>query len=257
MITVKFLGGAKKSFSADSLSIQKKELTVQQLLDHLILKKPEKTPELDTENVLIAINGKDSSVMGGKAATLHSGDIVSIIPVIHGGSPRVRFKIGSSNIEIFSMINDKNVDNYYLDNLRRAFPKVVLQAISKKFIVNKSHIQKILIVSLMAKKQNIMLSKKLETDILMRLAGTTQIAKAISQVGINNKNGFIIIAIGPKSTLEKIHSVLKPQFDDEFFSKDSYRFITKEFKITKKQLQATDTKTPLEDILAERAAVLF
>ena len=257
MITVKLLGGAKKSFSTDSLSVEKDELTVQQLLDYLILKKPEKTPELDTANILVAINGSDSSVMGGKSAILHSGDVVSIIPVIHGGSPRVKFKIGTYNIEIFSLIPQKNIDIHYLDNLRKQFPKLTLQAISKKFILNKSHIQKILFISMQAKKQNILLSKKIETDILMRFAGTNQISQAILQIGLNKKNSFFIIAFGTKSSLDKLHSSLKPQFDSKFFSKSNEKFLIKEFKITKKQLQTIDTKTPLEDILVERATVLF
>ena len=257
MITVKFLGGAKKSFSTPSLSVEKDELTVQQLLDYLILKKPEKTPELDTANILVAINGADSSVMGGKSAILHSGDIVSIIPVIHGGSPRVQFKIGSYNVEVFSLSANKNMDTEYLDNLRKQFPKLTLQAISKNFILNKSHIQKILFISIHAKKQNIMLSKKIETDILMRFAGTNQISQAIKQIGLNKKNSFFVIAFGHKSSLDKLHLSLKPQFDSKFFSKNNEKFLIKEFKITKKQIQSIDTKTPLEDILTERAAVLF
>jgi ThiS family. len=34
---------------------------------------------------LIAINGSDSSAMNGKDTIVRNGDIVSIIPVIHGG----------------------------------------------------------------------------------------------------------------------------------------------------------------------------
>ena len=257
MITVKFLGGAKKSFSTDSISIDKEELSVQQLLDYLLQKKPEKTPELDTANILVAINGTDSSVMGGKSAVLHSGDKVTIIPVIHGGSSRIQFKIGKNNVEVFSLAHGKDTGVAFLDNIRKMFPKVVIQAISKNYILNKSHIQKVLLVSMHAKKQNIMLSKKLETDILMRFAGTNQISQAISQIGINKKNDFLIIAVGSKISLDKLYSSLKPNFSTKFFSTNSESFLKKQFKISKKQIDAVDTKSPLEDILAERASVLF
>ena len=59
MIIIKFLGGAKKSFSTDSLKIEKNDITVEQLLDHLLEKIP-KGNTLDMKNLLIAINGIDS-----------------------------------------------------------------------------------------------------------------------------------------------------------------------------------------------------
>ena len=54
-------------------------------------------------------------------------------------------------------------------------------------------------------KANVLLSKKLETDILLRFAATTQISDAISSVGIKPKNNFILIAIGNKTALDKLH----------------------------------------------------
>lgn len=256
MITVKFLGGAKKSFPSGILSVDKEDLTVQQLLDYLLLKKPQDTPELDTDNILVAINGADSSAVGGKSAVLNSGDMITIIPVIHGGSSRIQLKIGKYSIEVFSIKNNKTISKHYLDDLRKLFPKIMIQAISKNFILNKSHIQKILLISLHAQKENIMLSKKIETDILMRFAGTNQISQAISKIGIDEKSNFFLIAIGTKSMLDKLYSYLKPQFNSKFFSNNE-KSLMKEFGITQKQIHAINTKTPLEDILAEQAAVLF
>lgn len=253
LITVKFLGGAKKSFLTDSILVDMEAITVQELLDHLELKKPENTPRLEPANILIAINGTDSSAMGGKSAKIHSGDIVTIIPVIHGGSSRMQLYIKRYSVEIFSITQDNSKN--YLDSLRDNFPKLTLQAVSKRYVLNMSHVQKILTVSFHAKKQNILLAKKLETDILLRFAGTSQISKAITRVGIS-KGGFLIIAIGPRSSLDRLYSMLKPKLDTRAFS-DNTSFLIKEFKITKRNIEAVDSKTPLEDLLAERAAVLF
>ena len=85
MIQVKLIGGAKKSFSTDKITIEKSNLTVQELLDILQKSKPDNTPELDENNVLVAVNGVDSSALDGKNTNLKDNDIVSIIPVIHGG----------------------------------------------------------------------------------------------------------------------------------------------------------------------------
>ena len=41
MITVRFLGGAKKSYSTDSIEVEYKDLTLQELIDYLIKNKPE------------------------------------------------------------------------------------------------------------------------------------------------------------------------------------------------------------------------
>jgi len=59
-----------------------------ELLELLLKIKPEDTSNFDVENILIAINGSDSSAMEGKYTIVHDGDIVSIIPVIHGGSSK-------------------------------------------------------------------------------------------------------------------------------------------------------------------------
>ena len=87
MITIKLIGGAKKSFNSDELQIDKSDISINELLELLLKTKP-KTTELDVENILIAINGSDSSAMNGKDTIVHNGDIVSIIPVIHGGSSK-------------------------------------------------------------------------------------------------------------------------------------------------------------------------
>jgi hypothetical protein len=60
MITVKFLGGAKKSFLVDSLTIDENDLTIQQLLNFLVKKKPKNSINLDVNNLLVAVNGIDS-----------------------------------------------------------------------------------------------------------------------------------------------------------------------------------------------------
>ncbi|RMW33983.1 MAG: thiamine biosynthesis protein ThiS, partial [Nitrosopumilus sp.] len=57
MITVKLVGGAKKSFSTEKLELEKSDITITELLDALLERKPTDSPELDTENILIAVNG--------------------------------------------------------------------------------------------------------------------------------------------------------------------------------------------------------
>ena len=256
MITVKFFGGAKKSFSTDQLSLEKDNFTIQELLDYLVSNKPEGTPNLDINNILVAINGIDSSAIEGKLTRLHPNDEISIIPVIHGGS-RIQFKIGGSSVELLQVFNKKKTDINFLDNIRKKFPQLILQGISINHILSISHAEKIISLSLMAKKSRLLLSKTLEMDILLRFALTTQISLAIKKIGIKPKKNFLLIAIGKKNILEKLYFELEPVLNSNLIPIHNESFFKKEYQISKKQIDCIQSKTPLEDILVEKAAVLF
>lgn len=257
MIIVRFLGGAKKSFSTDKLDIDKSEISINTLFAILASIKPENTPALDTENVLVAINGVDSSAMEGKETIIQDNDIVSIIPVIHGGIlKKSTFSISGTAIHVMEIKGQKNIDVLFLDDLRNEFKKLSIQAISSNFVLNLSHLKKILSISLLSKKNDILLSNKIETDILMRFALTSQISDAISKAGIKSGENFILIAFGDKKQLSSLESKLV-NYSTLMFSKDNSSFLKKQFNINSKQLNTILSKTPLEDLLVEKAAVLF
>ena len=111
MIIIKLVGGAKKSFFTDTLKIDKSDITIQELLVLLLELKPASTPNLDVENILIAINGVDSSALEGKMTKIKNDDVVSIIPVIHGGSPkRLIFNVSNKLVQIIEIIqNNKRI----------------------------------------------------------------------------------------------------------------------------------------------------
>ena len=252
------MGGAKKSYSTDSITIEQNELTLQELLDYLIKNKPVNDYILDVNNLLIAVNGVDSSAIQGHETKLKTGDIVSIIPIIHGGSfNRIQFQISNSTIELFEINRTSKLKMEFLDDLRKKFPNLIIQAISSKYILSKSHAQKIISISQMARKNNNLLSEKIETDILLRFAGTTQINEAIKQVGIRQESNFILIVIGNKTSINRFFLEIKPVMSKVSFAKNNEYFLKKKFKITNKQLDSIISKSPLEDLLAEKAAILI
>jgi hypothetical protein len=65
-----------------------------------------------------------------------------------------------------------------------------------------------------------------------------------------------LIAIGNKKILNSLYTELLP-ISTTLFSKNNELFLKKYFKITKKQLDVVYSKTPLEDILVEKAAILL
>ena len=257
MITIKLIGGAKKSFNSDQLQIDKSDISINGLLELLLKIKPDDTSNFDIQNILIAINGSDSSAMNGKDTIVHDSDIVSIIPVIHGGSSKkLLFEIDKKHIQVIEICGQKIIDISFIDDLRKKYPKIKFQAISSNFILNISHLKKILSLSINAEKNNILLSNKIETDILMRFAVTLQISNAISSVGIKSSTNFILIAIGNKNSFTSLYSELSPLCVNLFLKKNDL-FIKKYFNISKKHIDIVYSKTPLEDILVEKASILI
>ena len=237
---------------------EKNILTLSELINSLIQRKPKDTLEFDIANLLIAVNGIDSSALDGLDTKLEDNDVISIIPIIHGGSvSRIQFTIADSNVEIFDISVNRELDIEFLDKLRKKYSYLIIQAINSRFILDVSHIKKILALSLYAKKNKTLLSKKIETDILLRFACTTQISQAIKVAGRKPKNDFVIIGIGKKSTLDKLHSDLISYLNPQPLSKNNHEFLKKQFKISKKQMSTLSSSDPLEDILVEKAAVLF
>ena len=211
MITVKLVGGAKKSFPTEQLQIEKSDISIKELLDLLLKLKPADSANLDIENILIAINGVDSSAMDGKSTIIKNNDLVSIIPIIHGGSSKkLVFKIVKKQIQVIEIKGQKSINVKFLDDLRKKYTNILLQAVSSNFILNKSHLIKILSLSFECQKNNVMLSNKLETDILTRYALSKQISDAIKNVGIRSDNNFILIAVGNKKTLNSLYGELSP-----------------------------------------------
>ena len=252
------MGGAKKSFSTDKILLEKTNLTITDLLEHLTQIKPIDTLEFDTNNLLVAINGVDSSVLDGYSTSLKDDDVVSIIPIIHGGkSDRIQFGVSGENVEIFDIKYNKKFDSKFLDQIRSKHPSLMIQMIDSSFLLGVNHAKKILSISLNAQKNQILLSKKTETDILLRFAGTTQISYGIKTVGRKTKKDFVIIALGKKIGLNKLHTELKPDINSKPLSRNNISYIQKQFGISKKQISVVSSKNPLEDILVERAAILF
>ena len=252
------MGGAKKSFSTDKILLEKTNLTITDLLEHLTQIKPTDTLEFDTNNLLVAINGVDSSVLDGYSTSLKDDDVVSIIPIIHGGkSDRIQFGVSGENVEIFDIKYNKKFDSKFLDQIRSQHPSLMIQMIDSSFLLGVNHAKKILSISLNAQKNQILLSKKIETDILLRFAGTTQISYGIKTVGRKTKKDFVIIAFGKKIGLNKLHTELKPDINSRPLSRNNVSYIQKQFGVSKKQMSVISSKNPLEDILVEKAAILF
>ncbi len=85
MITVKLLGGARKIIGKEKISIERQSIKVNEILNMLRSMSPG-SDNFNSTNMLIVVNGAESSILGGLDARVKDGDVVSIVPVVHGGT---------------------------------------------------------------------------------------------------------------------------------------------------------------------------
>jgi molybdopterin converting factor small subunit len=84
MITIKLLGGARKVIGKDQISIEAQRIKVNEIL--AMLRSVSNSNIFNSSNMLIAVNGVEISVLGSLEAQVNDGDVVSVVPVVHGGS---------------------------------------------------------------------------------------------------------------------------------------------------------------------------
>jgi len=84
LITLKLLGGVKFVTGKTSIVIDKPQSTIKEIIEEL--KNDSRNSKiLNEQNLIITVNGVDSSVSGGKDTIIKSGDVITIVTIIHGG----------------------------------------------------------------------------------------------------------------------------------------------------------------------------
>ena len=84
MITVDLRGGIRKSVGYPQLSLEEDGISIDEMIDY-IENKYDLSGEIKKNDIMVAINGVDSSILGGGQAKITSGDVVTILTVVHGG----------------------------------------------------------------------------------------------------------------------------------------------------------------------------
>jgi MoaD family protein len=92
-ITVKFVGAFRHFSGAGELELDREGLTsVGELVNELVKEVPEMESSLIDQhlanpgpNALILVNDREIGVSGGLDTKLKDGDVVVLVPVVHGG----------------------------------------------------------------------------------------------------------------------------------------------------------------------------
>jgi molybdopterin converting factor small subunit len=84
LITVDLLGGIRKTAGFSTVNINVTNSSINEILT-LLEKEYDLKNKIKEGEIMIAINGVESSVLGGRGAKISSGDTITILSVVHGG----------------------------------------------------------------------------------------------------------------------------------------------------------------------------
>jgi tRNA threonylcarbamoyladenosine modification (KEOPS) complex Cgi121 subunit/molybdopterin converting factor small subunit len=193
MITIRLLGGAKKAVGGKTLlELEKANASVLEILQFLqnLAVEPRL---LRRENLIVAINGVDSSALSGEDSIAKNGDTVTIVTVVHGGAvPKANRGIMVKGVAPISSEIDPG---QFLDQMRDEHRHLSIQAINADAVFGIQHLHRIAQIALEAETRKIMLAKKVETELLLRLACTDQISEAIARAGLKKEKPACFVAL--------------------------------------------------------------
>jgi len=84
LITVDLVGGIRKIAGFSTVNINVTNSDINEILS-LLGREYDLENKIKKNEIMIAINGVESSVLGGMEAKISSGDTVTILSVVHGG----------------------------------------------------------------------------------------------------------------------------------------------------------------------------
>jgi sulfur-carrier protein len=84
LITVDLVGGIRKTAGFSTVNINVTNSDINEILS-LLGREYDLENKIKKNEIMIAINGVESTVLGGMEAKISSGDTVTILSVVHGG----------------------------------------------------------------------------------------------------------------------------------------------------------------------------
>jgi tRNA threonylcarbamoyladenosine modification (KEOPS) complex Cgi121 subunit/molybdopterin converting factor small subunit len=229
VINIRLLGGAKKAVGKTAVSFDKPSASLSDILKFLttISSQP---GLLQPSNLIITLNGVDCASLRGHDTMAKSGDTVTIVTVVHGGT---NCMVDSYHLSINGVSRITQDPGKLVDGLRAQYNNASIQAVNANAVYGEEHVRGVMKIVLEAKKRKIMLANKPEMELLIRLTGTDQIAEAIKSAGVQKYAPGCFIAFSQhseslrqfenqiKNGFQLNNSVLKPSKEkrDQFVSK--------------------------------------
>ncbi len=277
MINIRLLGGAKKAVGRPSIEMDRNQALVSEVLTFLqsIANEPRL---LQADNLIIAINGVDSQALSGQDTVAREGDTVTIVTVVHGGGDHDDDSDDNSSkgwnvlVAGVRMTNDfgkgkEEEAGIVINRLRAENPGVMVQAADASAVYGVDHARGALDIALEAMARNVMIANRPETEVLLRLACTDQIAEALKRARLRHgAPGCFITFSTDAQALKKFSEQLLREFtlDDSVISQSSEKMkaLAKTIGIAPKFNGDNDWDGEVDgccrflDLLLERAAIL-
>jgi tRNA threonylcarbamoyladenosine modification (KEOPS) complex Cgi121 subunit len=148
----------------------------------------------------------------------------------------------------------------FLAELRSLNEHIAVQAVNADLVAGKEHAIGILQQSMESRKRGI-LSKRIEIDVLLRLACTDQIDRALDSIGVKEStSNVLIIAIGKQKNLQALREHLQSNYNVQRKiptpSKRQLKIISELRGVTQKELGVAGEGNKLARILIEHASLL-
>ncbi len=150
----------------------------------------------------------------------------------------------------------------FIRSIRDSNPTVHVQTVNANFAAGEEHGVSVLQQSLEARRRGTMLSRTIEMDMLLRLACTNQISKALNEIGLKpGINDVLIIALGRMANIRTLRSYLGTNYKLTSsvlkLSHAKAKALCLHHKISKKEIGACLESKNVAGILAERANLLW
>lgn len=210
MITIRLLGGAKKAVGKPAVNLDRPYVSVSDILDFLTTISAE--PRLlQRSNLIITLNDVDSASLHGHNTMVKSGDTVTIVTMVHGGMDCM---LNGYHLSIRGVQRIMHNPGKLVDMLRAQYRNVSIQAVNANSVYGEEHVRGVLRIVLEAEKRKIMLANRCETELLIRLTGTNQIAEAIRRAGLKKDTAGCFIAFSQDGeSLRQFERQIKSEFD--------------------------------------------
>jgi tRNA threonylcarbamoyladenosine modification (KEOPS) complex Cgi121 subunit/molybdopterin converting factor small subunit len=251
MIRIRLLGGAKKAVGRPTVDFDKPAASVAEILQFLtgISTEPRL---LRPNNLIVAVNGIDSAALQGQQTVAKSGDIITIVTVVHGGAEHELYGFYASIIGVRRISEDPGK---LVDRLR-ASSTASIQAASADAVYGIEHVLGVMRMTFESERRNIMIANKRETELLLRLACTGQISEAIKRAGLKkDAAGCFVVFSENNAEVKKFSIAIKNEFETD----DTVLEATPEKKTRLGDLLGTKSKFDDGEFLhylLERAAIL-
>jgi tRNA threonylcarbamoyladenosine modification (KEOPS) complex Cgi121 subunit/molybdopterin converting factor small subunit len=209
MIAIRLLGGAKKAVGKPSVDLDRPSASVAEILKFLAGISTD-ARLLQPNNLIVAVNGVDSAALQGQNTIAKSGDTVTIVTVVHGGTD---YDLDGNYISIIGVQTIAENAGKLVDRLRADNKGVSIQAVDAGAVYGTEHVLGVLRIALEAEKRKIMLANKLETELLLRLSCTDQISEAMKRAGLKeNTPGCFIAFSSDSNALRRFSDLISSGF---------------------------------------------